>query len=97
MRLTSVSRQIWFCVTIKEILCVCASYKSCDILLYRLNEVCVCVRACVRVCVCVRTCLSRGDNPVSRLHSPSETSLSHFIHFDPVLGNSLISHNAVDQ
>lgn len=50
---------------------------------------------CIILMRCV--CVSRGDNPVSRLQSPSETSLSHFIHFDPVLGNSLISHNAVDQ
>ncbi len=42
-------------------------------------------------------CVSRGDNPVSRLQSPSETTLSHFIHFNLVLGDSLISHNAIDQ
>lgn len=47
------------------------------------------------MCICV--CVSRGDNPDSHLQSPSETLLSHFIHFDPVLGGSLISHNAVDQ
>lgn len=42
-------------------------------------------------------CVSRDYNPVLCLQSPNETLQSPLIHFDPFLGDSLISHNAVDQ
>lgn len=55
---------------------MCGSCKSGNILLYRLNEIFVHA--------------SRGDNPVSCLQRPSETPISHFIHFDPVLGGEAL-------
>lgn len=74
MRLKLQVGRYHLCATVKS------HVKSCNILLYCLNEVCVCVWG--------------GDNPAE---SPSETPLSHLICFDPVLGGSLISHNAADQ
>ena len=91
------SQQIWFVCNYESLRpwtrIVCVHHVS------HLTYYWIILMRCVSVCVCVCLCvsLSRGDNPISCLQNPSETPLSHFIHFNPVLGGSLMSHNAADQ